>query len=107
MLEFIYTDEFPDVGEIAGSTSRFASTNVVLHLVAAADLYGLNRLRLLCESKLGEQITIVTVATILALADQHQFPKLKAMCLKFATNPANLRGEPAFVEIPSTPLLIE
>ncbi|XP_030451254.1 BTB/POZ and MATH domain-containing protein 3-like [Syzygium oleosum] len=92
MLEFIYTDEFPDVGEIAGSTSRFASTNVVLHLVAAADRYGLNRLRLLCESKLGKQITIVTVATILALADQHQFPNLKAMCLKFATNPANLRA---------------
>ncbi|KAF8022098.1 hypothetical protein BT93_G2290 [Corymbia citriodora subsp. variegata] len=94
MLDFIYTDEFPDIGEIVGSTSPFASTNVVLHLVATADRYCLDRLRLLCESKLGEQITVDMVATTLALADQHQLHQLKAMCLKFATDPANLGGEP-------------
>lgn len=90
MLDFIYTDEFPNIKEIAGSPNRSASTSVVLHLAAAADRYCLDRLRLLCESKLGEQITIDMVATTLALADHYRLHKLKAMCLKFAANPANL-----------------
>ncbi|XP_030516524.2 BTB/POZ and MATH domain-containing protein 3-like [Rhodamnia argentea] len=92
ILEFIYTDEFPDISisKIAGSTSHFSSTNALLRLMVAADLYRLNRLRLLCESRLTEHITTDTVAAIIALADQHQFHKLKAICLKFATNPANM-----------------
>ncbi|XP_024029227.1 BTB/POZ and MATH domain-containing protein 3 isoform X2 [Morus notabilis] len=60
------------------------------HLLAAADLYNLDRLKLLCESKLCEEINTDTVATTLALAEQHHCPQLKAMCLKFAANPANL-----------------
>ncbi|XP_030534638.1 BTB/POZ and MATH domain-containing protein 3-like [Rhodamnia argentea] len=90
MLEFIYTDEFPDISQIAGSISPSTYTDAVLHLVAAADRYSLNRLILLCESKLSERITVDTVASIVALADQHQFHKLKAICLNFAANPANL-----------------
>ncbi|KAI3409075.1 uncharacterized protein J3R85_019772 [Psidium guajava] len=90
MLEFMYTDEFPDVNEVAGSISPSASIDVVLHLVAAADRCSLTRLRLLCESKLSEQITTDTVATIVVLADQHQLHTLKEICLNFAANPANL-----------------
>ncbi|XP_030534639.1 BTB/POZ and MATH domain-containing protein 3-like [Rhodamnia argentea] len=92
MLEFMYTDEFPDIGEVVGSISPSSSTNVLLHLVAAADRYSLKRLRLLCESKLSGQITEDTVATIVVLADQHHLHKLKAICLDFAVNPANLGG---------------
>ncbi|XVF23957.1 hypothetical protein REPUB_Repub13aG0084500 [Reevesia pubescens] len=90
MLLFIYTDKLPDVQEITGSTSMCLSTNMVQHLLAAADLYNLDRLKLLCEAKLCEELNADTVATTLALAEQHHCPQLKAICLKFAANPANL-----------------
>jgi speckle-type POZ protein len=95
MLLFIYTDKLPDVHEITGSTSMCTSTNMVQHLLAVSDLYNLDRLKLLCESKLCEELSAETVATTLALAEQHQCTQLKAICLKFAANPANLGG--AFV----------
>ncbi|KDO69176.1 hypothetical protein CISIN_1g015560mg [Citrus sinensis] len=90
MLLFIYTDKFPDVYEITGTTSMCTTTNMVQHLLAAADLYNVDRLKLLCESKLCEELNAETVATTLALAEQHQCPQLKAICLKFAATPANL-----------------
>ncbi|KAJ9160166.1 hypothetical protein P3X46_025592 [Hevea brasiliensis] len=90
MLLFIYTDKLPDVHEITGTTSMCTSTNMVQHLLAAADLYNLDRLKLLCESKLCEELSADTVATTLALAEQHQCLQLKVICLKFAANPANL-----------------
>lgn len=90
MLLFIYSDKLPDVYEVMGSSSMCSFTVMVQHLLAAADLYNLDRLKLLCESKLCEEINTDTVATTLALAEQHHCPQLKAMCLKFAANPANL-----------------
>ncbi|XP_012088619.1 BTB/POZ and MATH domain-containing protein 3 isoform X2 [Jatropha curcas] len=92
MLLFVYTDKLPDVHEITGTTSMCTSTNMVQHLLAAADLYNLDRLKLLCESKLCEELSAETVATTLALAEQHQCSQLRAICLKFAATPANLGG---------------
>lgn len=92
MLLFIYTDRLPDVCEVMGSSSMCTFTVMVQHLLAAADLYNLDRLKFLCESKLCEEINTDTVGTTLALAEQHHCPQLKAMCLKFAANPANLGG---------------
>lgn len=92
MLLFIYSDRLPDVYEVMGSSSMCSFTVMVQHLLAAADLYNLDRLKLLCESKLSEEINTDTVATTLSLAEQHHCPQLKAMCLKFAANPANLGG---------------
>lgn len=92
MLSFIYTDVLPDVHEITGSTSTASFTNMIQHLLAAADLYDLGRLKILCEALLCEELNVDNVATTLALADQHQFLQLKAFCLKFVASPANLRG---------------
>ena len=92
MLLFIYTDKLPDAHEITGSTTMCTSTNMVQHLLALSDLYNLDRLKLLCESKLCEELSAENVATTLALAEQHQCMQLKAICLKFAANPANLGG---------------
>ncbi|XP_039173887.1 BTB/POZ and MATH domain-containing protein 3-like [Eucalyptus grandis] len=69
MLEFIYSNKFPDVSEIAGLISPFAYADVVLHLVAATDCYSLDRSRLLCKLKLGDQIMANVLATIVALAN--------------------------------------
>ncbi|GAB2299756.1 BTB/POZ and MATH domain-containing protein 3, variant 2 [Dionaea muscipula] len=88
MLLFIYTDDLPDVEEIMGSTSSSSSAIMVQHLLAAADRFGLDRLKLLCEAKLCGQLAFDNVATTLSLAEQHTCQQLKSICLKFAA--ANL-----------------
>ncbi|KAB5538772.1 hypothetical protein DKX38_016305 [Salix brachista] len=106
MLQFIYTDKLPDVHEITGSASKCTSTNMVQHLLAVSDLYNLDRLKLLCESKLCEELSAKTVATTLALAEQHQCTQLKAICLKFAANPATL-GDKNTLDSHSSPKNVE
>ncbi|KAI3961592.1 hypothetical protein MKW92_032786, partial [Papaver armeniacum] len=89
MLLFLYSDELPEPSEIYGSDSLCSSTTLVQHLLAAADLYDLARLKLMCEAKLCEAITANTVATTLALAERHHCPELKTICLNFAAKPEN------------------
>ncbi|KAF8397419.1 hypothetical protein HHK36_016335 [Tetracentron sinense] len=90
MLVFMYSDELPDVNEHSGSISTCTSTIMVQHLLAAADRFDLDRLKLLCEAKLCDEVTADTVATTLALAEQHHCSQLKTVCLKFAAAPGNL-----------------
>uniref|UniRef100_A0A0A9DNT1 BPM/SPOP BACK domain-containing protein n=1 Tax=Arundo donax TaxID=35708 RepID=A0A0A9DNT1_ARUDO len=90
MVNFIYADELPSIHELAGSVSMWTSTLVLQHLLAAADRYGLDRLRLLCEAKLCDELTAETVAATLALAEQHHCSELKSACLKFAAVRENL-----------------
>ncbi|CAI0443315.1 unnamed protein product [Linum tenue] len=92
MLLFIYTDELPDVHDTTSSSHSSTATNMMQHLLVAADLYNLDRLKVFCESKLFDELTTTSVATTLALAEQHQCAQLKAVCLKFAACPANLGG---------------
>lgn len=90
MLFYIYSDSLPGVHEIMGSNSSCSFAIMVQHLLAAADRYGLDRLKLLCESNLCDEITVETVPTTLSLAEQHRCTQLKAACLKFAA--ANLNA---------------
>lgn len=46
----------------------------------------------MCEASLCEDVAINTVATTLALAEQHHCFQLKAVCLKFIAASENLRG---------------
>ncbi|KAL6603677.1 hypothetical protein ACP70R_044038 [Stipagrostis hirtigluma subsp. patula] len=80
MLHFIYTDTAP---ELEGPLEVVAT--MAQHLLAAADRYGLDRLKLICEGKLSGGIDVETAATILALAEQHNCSLLKAKCLEFIT----------------------
>ncbi|TVU08488.1 hypothetical protein EJB05_41893, partial [Eragrostis curvula] len=80
MLHFIYTDTVPDL-----DVQQDNSTVMAQHLVAAADRYGLDRLKLICESKLSGGISVDTVAATLALAEQHSCSHLKAKCFNFIT----------------------
>ncbi|KAG6418752.1 hypothetical protein SASPL_120957 [Salvia splendens] len=62
LLHFMYWDSLPDMEELTGMNPKWASTLMSQHLLAAADRYGLDRLRLLCEAKLCEDVAINTVA---------------------------------------------
>ncbi|KAM0941371.1 putative chromatin remodeling & transcription regulator BTB-POZ-MATH family [Dioscorea sansibarensis] len=90
MLLYIYSDALPDIHELTGSVSMSTSTIVVQHLLAAADRFGLDRLKQICEAKLCEELTADTVATTLALAEQHHCAQLKSACLKFTALQENL-----------------
>jgi speckle-type POZ protein len=92
LLHFIYWDALPDMQELFGLNSTWASTSMAQRLLAAANLYALDRLRMLCEAKLCENVAINTVATTLALAKQHHCFQLKNVCLRFISLPENLRG---------------
>ncbi|KAL9266248.1 BTB/POZ and MATH domain-containing protein [Drosera capensis] len=92
LLHFIYWDELPDMQELVGLNSKGASTLMAQHLLAAADRYGLDRLKLLCEAMLCEDVAVNTAATTLALAEQHHSSQLKSVCLKFIALRENLRA---------------
>ncbi|XP_042516281.1 BTB/POZ and MATH domain-containing protein 2-like isoform X2 [Macadamia integrifolia] len=92
LLHFIYWDDLPDMQALTGLNSKWASTLMAQHLLAAADRYGLERLRLLSEAILCDDVAINTVATTLALAEQHHCFQLKSVCLKFVALPENLRA---------------
>ncbi|OVA16431.1 BTB/POZ-like [Macleaya cordata] len=84
MLHFIYKDTLVEDEELVASSSSCVSDTLVGKLLAAADKYGLARLRLMCESYLCKDIAVNSVATTLALADSYHATELKAVCLKFA-----------------------
>uniref|UniRef100_A0A8I6YC72 BPM/SPOP BACK domain-containing protein n=2 Tax=Hordeum vulgare subsp. vulgare TaxID=112509 RepID=A0A8I6YC72_HORVV len=65
---------------------------MVQHLLVAADRYALERLKLICEDKLCNRIDTNSVATILALAEQHHCHELKAACLVFLSSTTNLEA---------------
>ncbi|KAF7039806.1 hypothetical protein CFC21_049752 [Triticum aestivum] len=52
-------------------------------LFVAADRYNLQRLKFICEKQLCEHVGVSSVASTLALAEQHHCHGLKAACLKF------------------------
>ncbi|KAK1264313.1 BTB/POZ and MATH domain-containing protein 4 [Acorus gramineus] len=86
MLHFIYRDTLVEDELLASSSSGVTSMFETLpgKLLTAADKYGLNRLKLLCESYLCKDISVPTVANTLALADCCRAMQLKAVCLKYA-----------------------
>ncbi|CAM0876154.1 unnamed protein product [Alopecurus aequalis] len=85
LLAFMYMDALPDMAQQEESA-------MAQHLLVAADKYDLKRLKLICEDKLCRRIDTSSVATILALAEQHHCHGLKAACLVFLSSPTNLEA---------------
>jgi speckle-type POZ protein len=52
-------------------------------LLIAADRYGLDRLKVMCERRLALAMDANTVASMLVLADQRNCSRLKAKCIDF------------------------
>ncbi|XP_044432315.1 BTB/POZ and MATH domain-containing protein 2-like [Triticum aestivum] len=82
MLHFIYTDTVPELDRELEAVETMAQ-----HLLVAADRYGLDRLKVICEhvceGALSGGINVDTVATTLTLAEQHNCSHLKAKCVEF------------------------
>ncbi|RCV35509.1 hypothetical protein SETIT_7G245300v2 [Setaria italica] len=85
LLHYIYTDSLSDDCTV----DRIMAPQ---HLLVAADRYGLDRLRMMCDARLSGWIDVQSVATTLALAEQHQCARLKHDCLMFLRWPDVLRA---------------
>ncbi|CAN6361002.1 unnamed protein product [Urochloa humidicola] len=79
MLRFIYTDAVPEFDKMM----EVATTTLAQHLLVAADRYGLDRLKVLCERRLAFAIDTLTAATTMALAERHGGSQLKDKCMEF------------------------
>ncbi|XP_049997577.1 speckle-type POZ protein-like [Alexandromys fortis] len=73
MMDFIYTGKEPVLHRIAGS------------VLAAADKYGLERLKVMCESAVCRDLSVKNAAYALCLADRHSTGHLKTQVLNFIT----------------------
>uniref|UniRef100_A0A8I6YGQ5 BTB domain-containing protein n=1 Tax=Hordeum vulgare subsp. vulgare TaxID=112509 RepID=A0A8I6YGQ5_HORVV len=87
LLYFIYNDSVMEF-----EMQHEEVTMLAQHLLAAADKYGLDRLKEICEGKLSDGISVDTAATTLALAEQHNCPQLKVKCVDFIV------GTPAILD---------
>ncbi|WVZ83253.1 hypothetical protein U9M48_030419 [Paspalum notatum var. saurae] len=86
LLFFVYTDSLPE-----NLMSKEEEHGAMLqHLLVAADRYNLERLKLICEHRLCKCIEASTLATILALAEQHHCHGLKKACFNFLSSRVNL-----------------
>ncbi|TVU31085.1 hypothetical protein EJB05_22754, partial [Eragrostis curvula] len=103
LLHFVYTDSLPKTKkeeeekekekEEKEEGEKEEEEDVMFqHLLVAADRYNLERLKLMCEEKLCNYIDSGTVATVLALAEQHHCTGLKKACFSFLRSPENLKA---------------
>ncbi|CAN6323661.1 unnamed protein product [Urochloa humidicola] len=76
LLHFIYTDSLPEMTGIEEST-------MAEHLLVAADRYGMQRLKLICEEKLSRDVDDNTVAKMLRFSVQHRCHMLRETCIEF------------------------
>ncbi|KAJ4794467.1 BTB/POZ/MATH-domain protein [Rhynchospora pubera] len=88
MLHFIYSDSVPELQEV--SDDKDVSIVLAQHLLVAADRYGLDRLKQICEMKMYEFIDAHNFGTTLTLAEQHNCSELKAACMEFIKPPEML-----------------
>ncbi|KAK3124699.1 hypothetical protein QOZ80_7BG0590860 [Eleusine coracana subsp. coracana] len=86
MLRFMYTDALPGDDEFGDSPSQ-----MMQNLLAAADRYALDRLKLLCAQKLLEDVSVDTVAATVACAEMYNCLELKSKCFDFFAAEENFK----------------
>jgi speckle-type POZ protein len=79
LLHFIYTDSLPAMDDLDGTEYE----EMAKHLLVAADRYGIERMKLMCESILCRRLSVDRVAATLVLADQYHCSKLQDACTRF------------------------
>jgi speckle-type POZ protein len=94
LLCFIYTDSFSEMDKYnniekeEGQEEEKVVKDVrelqwLQDLFVAADRYDIQQLKFICEKQLTKHIGVNSVASTLALAEQHHCNRLKEACLKF------------------------
>ncbi|XP_078156855.1 BTB/POZ and MATH domain-containing protein 1-like [Carex rostrata] len=83
LLHFIYKDTFPEFEERKESDEKQDTKLMAQHLLVAADRYGLERLKIICEKMLCSSIDTSNAVSLLSIAERHSCNHLKATCLKF------------------------
>uniref|UniRef100_A0A0E0LU03 BTB domain-containing protein n=1 Tax=Oryza punctata TaxID=4537 RepID=A0A0E0LU03_ORYPU len=80
MLRFAYDDTLP---ELPGNNNRDAAgVHMAQHLLAAADVYGMDALSQACQNRLAGCVTLATAADTYALADKLGLRLLKAAVVR-------------------------
>uniref|UniRef100_A0A8R7PA08 BTB domain-containing protein n=1 Tax=Triticum urartu TaxID=4572 RepID=A0A8R7PA08_TRIUA len=92
MLRYMYTDALP-----ADNLPGGCPIDMLQDLLAAADRYALDRLKIICAHKLWEEVSVETAATILACAETYSCAELKSKCMDFIVLGKNLK-EAMFTE---------
>ncbi|KAF8661057.1 hypothetical protein HU200_057155 [Digitaria exilis] len=80
MLRFLYTNAVP---ELEDKTMDAVTVALAQRLLVAADRYGLDRLKVMCECRLASAMDTSTAATMLGLAERHGCKLLKPKCVEF------------------------
>nr|CAB3481493.1 unnamed protein product [Digitaria exilis] len=88
MLQFIYTDDLPRDEE---DGDEQLPTEAFQDLLAAADRFALDRLKLMCAKKLWDDVSTDTVGATLACAEAYSCPELKMKCIDFFANEKNFK----------------
>lgn len=86
MLQFMYTDALPGDDELGDSPNEMFK-----HLLAAADRYALDRLKIICAQRLWDNVSVDTVGDALACAEIYNCPELKSKCIEFVVADKNFK----------------
>ncbi|KAM3335438.1 hypothetical protein ACQJBY_029736 [Aegilops geniculata] len=82
LLHFIYNDSLQITDDLEGNDR----VEKLQHLLVAADRYGMEKLKLVCQRILCQNLDVENVATMLALADQHHCDILNDACVRFISS---------------------
>ncbi|KAK1619418.1 hypothetical protein QYE76_024935 [Lolium multiflorum] len=112
MIRFIYTDKLPikaktDDGEASGSQRACkdkcaAKRRVAMacDLLAAADRYDLEKLRLMCEEVLYESMDVASVLpTLLVAHGRYNCRQLEASCIEYLASEAAVRATDEYKQL--------
>ncbi|KAF7101145.1 hypothetical protein CFC21_102539 [Triticum aestivum] len=85
-LRFVYTDALSGDDELDDS-----ATEMYERLLAVADRYAMDRLKLICAKKLWDGVTVDNVAATLCCAETYSCLELKNKCIAFFAEEKNFR----------------
>jgi len=82
LLHFIYTDSLPAFDDL----ERGERSEMIRQLLVTADRYAMDRLKLICQSILCEELDFSNMEKTLALADRYHCDLLKEACIEFISS---------------------
>ncbi|GJN03434.1 hypothetical protein PR202_ga20879 [Eleusine coracana subsp. coracana] len=88
VLWYVYKDRLPRENEVAGLIGEGLP---MVELLAAADWFAMDRLKLVCARKLWEDVSIETVSKTFYYADRYNCRELRNACMHYMAEAENMR----------------